>query len=84
MRVREEGSNETAPASRRRRRGEGPSWWERIFVTGQRIEPDLAEKLVDFVLLRQIPKKTRASIEVAPQTTLSRRSRTQKREIISR
>jgi Tetracyclin repressor-like, C-terminal domain len=29
----------------------------RIFVTGSRIEPDLAEKLVDFVLLRQIPKK---------------------------
>ena len=29
----------------------------RIFITGHRVEPDLAEKLVDFVLLRQIPKK---------------------------
>lgn len=29
----------------------------RIFITGQRVEPDLAEKLVDFVLVRQIPKK---------------------------
>jgi AcrR family transcriptional regulator len=28
----------------------------RIFITGHRVEPDLAEKLVDFVLLRQIPK----------------------------
>jgi len=32
----------------------------RIFVTGHPIEPDLAEKLVDFVLLRQIPTKARA------------------------
>jgi AcrR family transcriptional regulator len=29
----------------------------RIFITGHRVEPDLAEKLVDFVLLRHIPKK---------------------------
>ena len=32
----------------------------RIFITGNRVEPDLAEKLVDFVLLRQMPKKARA------------------------
>jgi AcrR family transcriptional regulator len=31
----------------------------RIFVTGDRIEPDLAERLVDFVLLREIPRKAR-------------------------
>jgi hypothetical protein len=30
----------------------------RIFITGHRVEPDLAEKLVDFVLLRDIPKKS--------------------------
>lgn len=29
----------------------------RIFITGHRVEPDLAEKLVDFVLLRHIPKR---------------------------
>jgi AcrR family transcriptional regulator len=29
----------------------------RIFITGHRVETDLAVKLVDFVLLRQIPKK---------------------------
>lgn len=32
----------------------------RIFITGHRVEPDLAEKLVDFVLVRQIPEKARA------------------------
>lgn len=31
----------------------------RIFITGHRVEPDLAEKLVDFVLVRQIPEKAR-------------------------
>jgi hypothetical protein len=33
----------------------------RIFITGHRVEPDLAEKLVDFVLLRDIPKKSTTS-----------------------
>jgi AcrR family transcriptional regulator len=32
----------------------------RIFITGHRVDPDLAEKLVDFVLVRQIPKKAAA------------------------
>jgi AcrR family transcriptional regulator len=30
----------------------------RIFITGHRVEPDLAEKLVDFVLTRDIPRKS--------------------------
>jgi hypothetical protein len=34
----------------------GPFFY-RLCVTGHRIEPDLAEKLVDFVLARQIPRK---------------------------
>jgi hypothetical protein len=29
-------------------------------LTGHRVDPDLAEKLVDFVLVRQIPKKAAA------------------------
>jgi len=33
----------------------GPFYY-RIFITGHRVEPDLSEKLVDFVLLRHIPK----------------------------
>jgi hypothetical protein len=33
-----------------------PSFFCRIFTTGHRVEPDLAEKIVDFVLLGQIPK----------------------------
>jgi Tetracyclin repressor-like, C-terminal domain len=32
----------------------------RIFITGHRVDPDLAEKLVDFVLVREIPKKAAA------------------------
>jgi hypothetical protein len=32
------------------------SFFYRIFITGHRVEPDLAEKIVDFVLLGQIPK----------------------------
>jgi AcrR family transcriptional regulator len=34
----------------------GPFYY-RIFITGHRVEPDLAEKLVDHVLTRHIPKK---------------------------
>ena len=34
----------------------GPFYY-RIFITGHRVEPDLAEKLVDFALLRHIPKQ---------------------------
>jgi len=33
----------------------GPFYY-RIFITGHRVDPDLAEQLVDFVLLRQIPQ----------------------------
>jgi AcrR family transcriptional regulator len=33
------------------------AFFYRIFITGHRVEPDLAEKLVDFVLLRHIPKR---------------------------
>jgi hypothetical protein len=32
----------------------------RIFITGHRVDPGLAEKLVDFVLVREIPKKAPA------------------------
>jgi AcrR family transcriptional regulator len=32
----------------------------RIFITGHRVDPELAEKLVDFVLVREIPKKAAA------------------------
>jgi AcrR family transcriptional regulator len=38
----------------------GPFYY-RIFITGHRVETDLAEKLVDFVLLRHIPKKAPSS-----------------------
>jgi AcrR family transcriptional regulator len=34
----------------------GPFYY-RIFITGHRVEPDLAEMLVDFVLLRHVPRK---------------------------
>jgi hypothetical protein len=34
----------------------------RIFITGHRVEPDLAEKLVDFVLLRHIPRKATTQV----------------------
>ncbi len=34
----------------------------RIFITGHRVEPDLAEKLVDFVLLRHVPKKSATQV----------------------
>jgi AcrR family transcriptional regulator len=34
----------------------GPFYY-RIFITGHRVEPDLAKKLVDFVLLRHVPTK---------------------------
>ena len=33
----------------------GPFYY-RIFITGHRVDPDLAEELVDFVLLGQIPR----------------------------
>jgi Tetracyclin repressor-like, C-terminal domain len=33
----------------------GPFYY-RIFITGHRVDPDLAEQLVDFVLLREIPQ----------------------------
>jgi Tetracyclin repressor-like, C-terminal domain len=36
----------------------GPFYY-RIFITGRRVEPDLAEKLVDVVLMRHIPKKAK-------------------------
>jgi AcrR family transcriptional regulator len=39
----------------------GPFYY-RIFITGHRVEPDLAEKLVDFVLLRNIPRKSTAQV----------------------
>jgi hypothetical protein len=41
------------------------AFFYRIFITGHRVEPDLAEKLVDFVLVRQIPKKARPRPNVA-------------------
>jgi Tetracyclin repressor-like, C-terminal domain len=34
----------------------------RIFITGHRVDPDLAEKLIDFVLVREIPKKAPARL----------------------